>query len=301
MNKEEKVETFDDARRMMQEKMAETPETVEAAEQEGGEQMRGEDAQPAEPETASQPVEQSPPPDQQAMQMMAEMQQIQAQNQQLQAQNQQLQRMLQEISQKNQNEVVEETLTPPVLDISELWMEDENVIQQKQQEYAQQMADYTKKQLLSELAPFLETAKQGMAERERQEALNGLSMVPELDGIMGMTPTLERIIQSNPALANSDAPIEDKLITAFAIAKGAEAIKNGQQQPGIDDFVQMYAQNPDLQKRIEQIRARNAAENAAEVPPMSASAGAFNAALRAPEKPKDFDEARKLAFARLGL
>lgn len=50
--------------------------------------------------------------------------------------------------------------TPPILDISELWFEDKDVIQQKQQEYAQQLVDYTKKQILTELSPLLETASQ---------------------------------------------------------------------------------------------------------------------------------------------
>lgn len=297
---EEKIETFDDALLAAQEKMSENDKPPEEKVQQ--QQMTLEDAQRvSQQEPAAQQTVQPGP---QAMQMMAQMQQLQVQNQQLQAQNQQLQNILEDINQKNQDVVVEEALTPPVLDMSNLWMEDENVVQQKQQEYAQQMADYTKKQLLSELSPLLESAKKGIEEKERQEALNGLSQVPELAGIMGMTPTLERIIQSNPAIANSDAPIEDKLITAFAIAKGAEAIKNGQnppKEPGVDDFVQMYMQNPDLQKRIEQIRAQKAAEHTAEVPPMSASAGAFNAALTTQEKPKDFEEAKRLAFARLGL
>jgi hypothetical protein len=160
---------------------------------------------------------------------------------------------------------------------------------------------------MTQLSPLLENAKQGIAERERQEAIAELAQVPELAGIMGMTPTLEKIIQSNPALANANVPIADKLITAYAIAKGAEAIKQGntpqvqQAQPGVEDFLKMYAENPDLQKRVEQIRASKAAESVADVPPMSASSGVFNAALTVQEQPKDFEEAKRLALGRLGI
>jgi hypothetical protein len=229
--------------------------------------------------------------------------QLQEQNQQLAQQNQQLQSMLTELSERKQSEVVEEALTPPVLNFSNLWTEDENVVTQQLAQYANEVAEFTEKKLMSQLSPLLDSARQGLAERQQREALNGLSQVPELAGIMGMTPTLEKIIQSNPALSRADVPIEDKLITAYAIAKGAEAIKNGgaKQQPNVDDFIQLYSQSPDLQKRVEAIRAKNAAQNAANLPPMSASSGVFNAALTPQEKPKTFEEAKRLALGRLGL
>jgi hypothetical protein len=307
------IETFDDALRAAQEQMA-MPEGVPADAQAAAVQTAGIDSgagqgqnPPPEPEPGPGPQPEAQPaagPDPQTMQIMA---QIERQNQQLVQQNAQLQNMLAEISNKNQAGIVEEALTPPVLDLSGLWSEDDNVVAQKQAEYAQRMAEFTEKKLMSQLSPLLENAKQGMAERERREALTGLSQVPELAGIMGMTPTLEKIIESNPALSGANVSIEDKLITAYAIAKGAEAIKNGlqkpvpQAQPGVEDFIKMYSQNPDLQKRVEQIRASRAAQSVADVPPMSASSGVFNAALTAQEKPKDFEEAKRLAFARLGI
>jgi hypothetical protein len=295
------AETFDDAKRLAQEEIL----AREAAGENSAGQPPAEGSAGAEDQAlGGQPPAGAGQPDPQAAQM-AQMAQLLAQNQQLAAQNQQLAGMLEELSNKNQNAVLEEALTPPVLDLSELWSEDEDTVKQKQAEYAQSMADFMQRKMMSQLSPLLENAKQGLAERERREALNGLSQIPELAGIMGMTPTLEKIIQSNPALSKADVPIEDKLITAYAIAKGAEAIKNGgqqqRQQPSLEAFVQLYSQNPDLQKRVEAIRAKNAAENAAEFPPMSASSGVFNAALTAREKPKDFEEAKRLALGRLGL
>ena len=324
MNGEAKVSpngdalTFDDALAIAQQQMAggeQQPPGTQAPEAglaEGGAQpsegSAGQmDMQEQAPEQALEQAPGQAPPaqhDPRMAQMAAQMGQLQAQSQQLQAQNRQLHELLQEMSQRNQAAVVEDVLTPPVLDFSNMWAEDENVVAQLQAEYAQQMAEFAKKQMMSEIGPLLETAKRGAAEQQRQEALNGLEQVPELAGIMGMTPMLERIIQSNPLLANSDAPIEDKLITAFAIAKGAEAVKTGKQpqkQPGIEEFIAMYSENPDLQKRVEQMRAQNAAGQVANVPPMSASAGAFNAALTTPKSPGDFDDARRLALSRLGI
>jgi hypothetical protein len=304
---EKNAENFDEALRMAQEQLA-MPEEIPADAQVVTQAAQGAGqglAPPPEPAPGLQPEPQpSAGLDPQAMQMFA---QIERQNQQLAEQNRHLQNMIAEISNKNQAEAVEEALTPPVLDLSGLWSEDENVVAQKQAEYAQRMAEFTEKKLMTQLSPLLENAKHDMAEREKQKTLATLSQEPELAGIMGMTPTLEKIIQNNPMLSGANVSIEDKLITAYAIAKGAEAIKNGMQPPpqvpqaGVEDFVQMYSQNPDLQKRVEQIRAKKAAESVAEVPPMSASAGVFNAALTAQEKPKDFEEAKRLALARLGL
>ena len=255
------------------------------------------DGQP--PETPPPDATQAQPAEAQAAQLDPQAMQVIAQ---LTQQNQMLQQAINEMSRQNETQVTEEVLTPPELDLSNLWAEDENVIKQKQADYARQMAEYTEKKIMGTLQPFLTSAQTGIEEREKQRALDGLSKDPRFAGVMGMTPRLEQIISSNPILNSSTAPIEDKLIMAYAIAKGADSIENPPVAPSTEDFMQMYAQSPELQRAVEEMRAKSAAEQAVNIPPMSASAGAANAPLTPPQKkPTNFDEARMAVLAQFGM
>lgn len=258
-------------------------------------------AQPAEAQAtqAQAEVQSAQPAEAQAAQLDPQAMQVIAQ---LTQQNQMLQQAINEMSRQNETQVTEEVLTPPELDLSNLWAEDENVIKQKQADYARQMAEYTEKKIMGTLQPFLTSAQTGIEEREKQRALDGLSKDPRFAGVMGMTPRLEQIISSNPILNSSTAPIEDKLIMAYAIAKGADSIENPPVAPSTEDFMQMYAQSPELRRAVEEMRAKSAAEQAVNIPPMSASAGAANAPLTPPQKkPTNFDEARMAVLAQFGM
>ncbi|MCH5187715.1 MAG: hypothetical protein J1F63_04885 [Oscillospiraceae bacterium] len=313
MDEKKNPVTFDEALEATEEQLlAQAQENTAAqADAQAAQETDGRDASAQESEARQEPRKEEPkqtdrqqaaqstPPGPDPMRVIAGMQQ---QMSALAQQNRQLREALKEQSAAAEQRTAREALEPPRLDMSGLAGADENVIRQKQQEYAGQMADFVKKQVLGELSPYIENVRAAAMEKAQQEALRGLSEVPELSGIMGMTPTLERIIQSNPALANSSVPIEDKLITAYAIARGAEAIKNPPKAPGVEDFMQLYKQNPELQAQVEAMRAQNAAKNAAQLPPMSASAGAAGVALTPPQnRPKTFDEAKAGMFARLGL
>lgn len=322
MDKNKTPVTFDEALEATEEQLAaQTREQAQnpaqadraqgtrAAETEKQEADEAEKQEPAQTTEQHAPQEESSQNDRQQAQQNSRrpdpMQIIAGMRQQMDAlaqQNQRLREALREQSAAAEQRTIREALEPPALDLNSLMMEDENIIRQKQQEYAGQMADFVKKQVMGELSPYIENARAAAYEKAQQEALRGLSQVPELSGIMGMTPTLERIIQSNPALANSNVPIEDKLITAYAIARGAEAIKNPPKDPGMEDFMQMYERNSELRARVEAARAREAAASAAKLPPMSASAGAAGVALTPPQnRPMTFDEARDGVFARLGI
>ncbi len=283
------------------------PEQVQV--EQTAQQVQQPQQQESQPEQGQQPAEQP-------QQQMSEADRAVQENQQLRSalanvlrQNQQMQEALNQMSESNEQAAEEEVLTPPTMDFSNLWSEDENVIKQKEAEYAQRMAEYTEKKMMKQLAPLIEYAQGEAKRKEMQTTMQNLSKVPATSGIMGMTETLERILNSNPTLSGSDAPLEDKLITAYAIAKGADAIQREQNppapqpepQPTIDDFMRVYAENPDLQRRIEAARAAQAAKSRANVPPMSASAGAFNAALSAPEEPKTFEDAKRMLMAKLGM
>ena len=218
-------------------------------------------------------------------------------------QNQQMQGTLEELSRQNEENIIEEAFTMPTLDMNALAFATDEEVAMKQQEYAQQMAEFVKGGMMKELQPFIDQAKAGMREKEKSDALASLSEVPELQGISDMMPQLERIIAGNKWLQSDEMPIDEKLINAYAIARGVNAINTPPQEPKElteDELMELYDKNPTFQELIEKKRIESI-KNSQQVPPFSASSGAVNAALNIQEKPKTFEEASKRTREMFGL
>lgn len=223
----------------------------------------------------------------------AQLQQALQELEALKAQNQQMQGTLEELSKKNEENLIEEALQPPVLDINGLAFADEETIAKAHAEFAEKMSEYNRNQIMKELAPTLEYAKKGMQEAERTDVINALAQVPELQGIGDMLPQLDKIISNNKWLQAEDMPVEEKYINAYAIAKGVNAINTPPEQPKeltSEELMELYDKNPTFQELVEKKRL-DAIKNSQQVPPFSASSGAVNAALNIKEKPKSFEEA----------
>lgn len=233
------------------------------------------------------------------MELQQALQEIQA----LRSQNQQMQGTIEELSNQNEDNLIEEAMKPPTLDINGLAFADEETIANAQAEFAQKMSEYNRQQIMKELAPQLEYAKKGMQEAERTEVLSALSQVPELQGIGDMMPQIDRIIASNPWLQSENMPMEEKIINAYAIARGVNAI-NAPPEPEKkltdDDLMKLYDENPTFQELIEKKRI-DALKNSQQVPTFSASSGAVNAALNIKEKPKSWDDASERTRQMFGL
>ena len=238
-----------------------------------------------------------------AQQKDTELQQALQELEALKAQNQQMQGTIEELSKKNEENLIEEALQPPVLDINGLAFADEETIAQAQAEFAQKMSEYNRQELMKELAPTLEYAKKGMQEAERTEVLSALSQVPELKGIKDMMPQIDQIISNNKWLQSADMPLEEKIINAFAIANGVNSLNTPpepEKKITDDDLMKLYDENPTFQELIEKKRIE-AIKNSQQVPPFSASSGAVNAALNINEKPKTFEEASERTRKMFGL
>ena len=235
------------------------------------------------------------------MQLQQALQELEA----LKAQNQSMQGAIAELSKKNEENLIEEAMQPPVLDINGLAFATEEEIKQAQARYAQQMSEYNRQQILKELEPTLAYAKKGMQDAEKTEMLSALSEVPELKGIGDMMPQLERIIASNKWLQSDDMPMDEKLINAYAIARGVNAINTPPEEPKeltSEELMELYDKNPTFQELVEKKRLdaiKNS--NSQQVPPFSASSGAVNAALNIKEKPKTFEEASERTRRMFGL
>ena len=238
-----------------------------------------------------------------AQQKDAELQQALQQIEALRMQNEQMQGTLAELSRQNEENLIEEAMQMPTLDVNGLAFATEDEVKQAQSNYAQQMAEFVKAGVMKDLSPFVEQAKEGQRQKEQSEMISALSQVPELKGIEGMLPQIEKIIANNKWLQSEDMPMDEKLINAFAIARGVNAINTPPEEPKeltSEELMELYDKNPTFQELIEKKRL-DAIKNSQQVPPFSASSGAVNAALNIPDKPKTFDEASERTRKMFGL
>ena len=234
------------------------------------------------------------------MQLQQALQELEA----LKAQNQQMQGTLDELSKKNEENLVEEALQMPTLDVNGLAFATEEEIAQAQAEYAQKMAEFVKGDVMREVSPFVEQAKEGMYQKEKADTISALSQVPELAGIENMIPQLDKIIANNKWLQSEDMSIDEKLINAYAIARGVNAINTPPPEPPkeltSEELMELYDKNPTFQELVEKKRL-DAIKQSQQVPPFSASSGAVNAALNIKDKPKTFEEASERTRRMFGL
>ena len=235
-----------------------------------------------------------------------QLQQLMADMEALRAQNQQMQGTIAELSKQNEEALVEEALMPPQFDFSGLAFADEATQKAETAKFIEQMTDYSRKQIMNELAPTLEFAKKGMQEAEKADVLNALEQIPELANIREMLPQLDRIISNNKWLSSGDMPMDEKYINAYAMARGVNAINTPPPEPEppkeltSEELMELYDKNPTFQELIEKKRIESLKESQ-QVPPFSASSGAVNAALNIKEKPKTLDEASEATRRMFGL
>lgn len=207
--------------------------------------------------------------------------------------NEQLQNTLSQMSKQQEEQLVQQSTKMPVLDFSNAAFEDEETMRQRQQDYAKSMYNYVKDGVMQELSPYMAQVQEGVRQKEKMEALQALGEVPELAGIREMQPQLERIINGNPWLSNSDMPMDEKYMNAYVIAKGANAIKAPPVQPKeptAEELMQFYEANPEFRDMVEKKRIETLQPNQ-QVPVFSASSGAVNAAPNIPKAPQNFEEA----------
>jgi hypothetical protein len=222
---------------------------------------------------------------QQAMEQVQALQQRQAE----------LEQTIAQMSQQREEAIVEEMTGPPTFDASSLAFADPTTIAEAQNKYAQELYNYQRGEIMKELQPYLDYARDGMREKERQTSLAELASYPELKGMEDLLPQVEQIIANNKWLAADDMPMREKLINAYAIARGVNDINRPPAEPPAEptaeELFETYKNNPALQELIEKHRIEELKKDGQQVPPLSASSGAANIALNIPEKPKTFEDA----------
>ena len=213
-----------------------------------------------------------------AAQREQDYQRIMEENEQLRQTNNELQQTITQQSQQREQAVIEDAMQMPMLDVNRLAFEDDATVQKMQQDYANAMQKYVTQQVLKDVEPALQYAKDGMREKEKREMLEAFKGVDELKGINDMLPQLDYIIEHNKWLANDDIPMDEKYLTAYMIANGVNSANTPPpSDPTAEELMKYYDSNPEFQQ----------------VPAMSASNGAVNAALTIKEKPTTWDDASK--------
>lgn len=211
----------------------------------------------------------------------------------LREENSHLKELLNEMRNAKLDEVSEEVLPLPVLNIQELAFADEATVKESTDAYTRQVMDIAKQQavndVLKKLSPIIEKAGQQAEAQEQREILSDLEKDPRFTGISGMEGQLNDIIRNNRALQSPELSKEEQLITAMIIARGVNAVNKEPKENTYDDFIAMYESSPELREYVENKRAERLKESQ-QVPNLSASNGAGSAALNIPNKPKTFDE-----------
>ena len=274
----------------------ETPaETPPTGTEEPPAQQPGTETPPSAIEQAAQTAEVAA---QVAAEKDGQLQQAMAEIESLRQQNQQLQGTIDEMSKQKTDEIIEDALTPPTLDINGLAFADEETQRAAMAKYAEDMSAFNRKQIMKEMSPALEFAKKGMRDAEKTEVVEALSQIPELKGIKEMLPQLDRIIAGNKWLSSDDMPMDEKYINAFAMARGINSINNPPappepaKEPTPEELLALYNNNPAFQELVEKQRLETLKQSQ-QVPPFSASSGAVNAALDIKEKPQTLEEASR--------
>lgn len=223
----------------------------------------------------------------------AQLQQILAENTQLRKTNEELQKTITQQSEIAQKATEERIM--PTLDLSAMAFDDEETISAKQTEYAEAMEKYVTDGVMEKLAPYIDRAKAGMRSEEKERVVSLLADTPELRDIRDFLPQIENIIANNPKMFSESVPMDDQLITAYAIARGANSINTPPpSEPTVDELMALYDKNSEFRDRIERQRLEQLRDSQ-QVPQMSASSGAGNAALNIKKKPETISDASERA------
>ena len=106
-----------------------------------------------------------------AAQREQDYQRIMEENEQLRQTNNELQQTITQQSQQREQAIIEDAMQMPMLDVNRLAFEDDATVQQMQQDYANAMQKYVTQQVLKDVEPALQYAKDGMREKEKGKCL----------------------------------------------------------------------------------------------------------------------------------
>lgn len=214
----------------------------------------------------------------------------------MQQENAILKAQLQQQSQAAEQKI-EETLTPPVLDLTNLsYLSDEERSKQTA-DYANKMAEYVKKSIDPSLKPVVDAFAKQKQQAEEQVVIADLKQkTPDFEKSL---PNIQAFLGSNipAAAAVNQLPTRDKLIIAYAISKGLESMNPAQQTP--EQIAEEVYANPDVMRTLE-LKRNAALKQNQNVPAQAASSGMANIPVTVQKQPQTIQEAGKMVWDRWG-
>ncbi|MCH5213190.1 MAG: hypothetical protein J1G06_09250 [Oscillospiraceae bacterium] len=225
------------------------------------------------------------------------MMQMQNEIAQLRQQNAQLQNLVNQQSQVRE-EAVEETVMPR-FDFAQAMYADENAQKQMSEDFANSMLEFVLGKVKRDMKPVLDEYNAAQRDRETRQIISTYKNEPEFADMERLLPQMQYIMGQNPGMFNETIPLNERLVMAYAAARGANA-PIGEHEYTIDELMRLYDGNSEFRDAIEQRRVA-AVKNSQQVPPAAASSGAANVALNIKNKPKNMSDARNATLAMFGL
>ena len=166
-------------------------------------------------------------------------------------------------------------------------------------EYARSVADYTKQEVLKELAPVIGDYESARKSALVTSAYDEISGIPEFSDISEHREAIERILSKTPEL--DSLPVQKKLMLAYLADRGMGAI-SAPPAPArtAADIANEALSNPDVMRIIAQASFSDAKAQSDTIPPTKPSHGYGNAPVTIPKKPQSIDEVTNTLFAGLG-
>ncbi len=234
----------------------------------------------------------------------AELEEVNAKMGAIMEQNEQLRNTIEQMSAQQAEAITEKMLEPPTLDTEKLLYADPAVQAKAIADYQNAYAEYNRTvmrdEILKELEPTMQYAREGMAAKEKAEAIKAIkAAVPELSDIDAKADYLDAIISQNPFLSGADKPMEEKYLMAYMLSKGIDAVNNPPappeppKEPTAQELLEYANKNREFAELLSKQRIDSVA-NGQQVPPFSASSGAANVAPNIEKKPKNLGESKEL-------
>lgn len=202
---------------------------------------------------------------------------------------------------KQMNDIQEEKieqLTVPILDIDGMAFDDEDTRHAKYEQYAKDMMNYARQNIMDELKPIIDDIKSEKTQRLKSNIISELARTPEFSDINGSVDRIEAIICQNPNLFNENVPLDEQYVIAGMILKGLDSASHETHEPTADELMNYYRSNNVFKQAVEKERISQL--NGQQVPPLSPGTGTGSVAPNIEKKPETISEATDLWRKLLG-
>lgn len=219
----------------------------------------------------------------------------------VQDQNEALKKTIGDMSKQNEEAIMADAAIP-YMDFNEMAFLDEESARAKQTAYFNDVLKLAEASVLKKLEPIVSHVNAEKQMSEKNAIIDELARTNEMQNIREYMPQIERIIKANKWLQSDDMNMDERIINAYALARGVNDINTPKKEMTSDEFLEMFKNRQDLQEAIERERIQKVKDaKGQQVPNLSASGGAAGAALNISERPQTMEDASERTRKMFGL